>query len=294
MQDTAAHLIFDFVRGTPPPATCPLRADPDLGLFRGVVSDAADIRTRLAAGQFGGAKVRTAGLPLGVHPGLANPATAAPLTEAMKALLERRIAHAHLNSMAMMGLPAGQHAPWIFLSMRLDPAGAGQFDPVPGPTLDGSQFAMMLQPVGQTPRVAPTPHPNNLEPITCMNAAFGPAALPIASRRGRSTSDIFGDGPQDPAKVRAIVNLVADPTRSHFFNTDCISCHTETRRDMELLHLTSSPGLSPGVMPQSPYNVRNFGWSPPSGGVSQSTATRRAAAETNAVVTWVNAHMLPR
>ena len=61
---------------------------------------------------------------------------------------------------------------------------------------------------------------------------------------------------------------------------------------MDTLGMTSSPGLSTDVLPNGQYNVRNFGWSPPIEGPVRGTATRRTAAETNAVVTWVNANML--
>ncbi|HEY2751551.1 hypothetical protein [Phenylobacterium sp.] len=287
--DTAAHLIFDFATPSPTSA-CPIHMTPDLAALKGIVSDVATLRTALAAGQFGNTKISTASLPLGVHPGLANAATAPMLVAEMKAMLQKRLAPQRLNSMAVMGLPPGKGAPWIFLSMSRSPPVTGQFVPVPGPALDGTQFAMMLTPLAQTPRVAPAPHSNNLASITCANGAFGPAALPVASRHGSSTAEILTPGAPDLAKTKAITDLVADPKRSHFFNTDCISCHTETRRAMEVLSLTSSPGLSADVMPNGPYDVRNFGWS--IDGSLRASATRRTAAETAAVVAWLNANML--
>ena len=294
VQDLAAHLIFDFVAvpDPAPSAACPLlHATPDLVTFKGVVADAAALRTALASGQFAATPVVTAGLPLGVHPGLANTATRAAVTQQMKALLQSHLSPVRMNAMAMMGLPTPAAAPWIFLSMQRNQTGA--FTPVLGPTLDGTQFAMELTPAGQSPRVVPTPHPNNLAPITCFSGAFGPAASPVASRQGHSTSEVFATGTQDPAAVQAATDLVADPTKSHFFNTDCVSCHTETRRQMDLLKITSAPGLSPDVMPNSQYNVRNFGWSPPSAPKPiRATATRRTANETASVVAWLNANLL--
>ena len=91
-------------------------------------------------------------------------------------------------------------------------------------------------------------------------------------------------------QVKAVVDLIADPTRSHFFNTDCVSCHTETRRAMEVLQVTSFPGLSPDVNPNGPYDIRNFGWS--IDGALKPSAARRPAAETAAVLNWLNANML--
>src|SRR5258707_3840606 len=99
--------------------------------------------------------------------------------------------------MAIAGLPAGAHAPWIFLSMVEVPAGLdpalpnGGFVPVHGPTLDGQQFAQMLEPVGTAPRVVPAPNTNNLNPITCKNAAVSAASLPIPKPSGVSTTELF-------------------------------------------------------------------------------------------------------
>jgi glutamine---fructose-6-phosphate transaminase (isomerizing) len=61
------------------------------------------------------------------------------------------------------------------------------------------------------------------------------------------------------------LDLIADPSRSHFFNTDCVSCHTETRRAMELLKVKDILGINSAVLPNGSWNVRNFGWSPAEG-----------------------------
>ena len=297
VQDVTAHLIFDFVV-TDTPANllaCPLHAAPDLVALKGIVADAAALRDSLAAGQFGGAKVVTAGQPLGVHPGLANPTTAPLLTAQMKALLQKRLSPTRLSSMAVMSVPTPGSAPWIFLSMLRD-AQSGRFNPVPGPTLDGLQFAMALTPVGQSPRVTPQPHTNNQAPITCAsNIPFPPplpAPAPVQARKGVATADVFANPALDDATTKAILDRIANPTQSHFFNTDCVSCHTETRRAMEGLHVTSAPGLSSSVMPNGPWNVRNFGWSPQIEGPVQGTVTRRTANETAAVLAWINANAL--
>ena len=110
------------------------------------------------------------------------------LMKEMKAFHERHISSARLSAMAIMGVPAGLPAPWIFLSMLNLPAGA---IPVPGPALDGQQFAQMLAPMGTTPGVVPEPHPNNLNPTTCKNAAVSPNRLPTGLRKGSSTAPTF-------------------------------------------------------------------------------------------------------
>ena len=300
VHDIAGHLIFAFVTGSAPPATagCFPRPIPDLVAFKQIVAELADLRTKLGNGGLGADKVSTAGLPLGVHPGLTDATTADNLRAEMIGFLERHLSGQRLTAMAIMGLPADAPSPWIFLSMLNVPPGAvpslpaGGFIPVHGPTLDGSEFAQMLNPVGTLPRVVPLPHTNNLNPITCSNAAAPVAGPPVATRRGVTTATLFGATPPTAATAKRVTDLIADPTRSHFFNTDCTSCHTETRRAMELLNVKQFPGLDSAVLPNGPWNVRNFGWSPPIEGPVQATATRRSAAETAAVVKFINAEML--
>ena len=296
--DIAGHLIFDFLTGVDAPAQpgCFPRLQPDLATLRTIAGELAALRTKLGNGDLGGTKVATAGVPLGVHPGLANAATAAALRQEMKAFLERHISADRLNSMAIMGLPSGARAPWMFLAMQnLHPGQVaalpnGGVVPVHGPTLDGTQFAQMLAPANASPRVVPTPHTNNLNPITCQHAALA-APQSVAERSGSSTSEVFA-GSTAPDKTKDILDRIADPTRSHFFNTDCVSCHTETRRAMELLNVTTVAGIDSNVLPNGPWNVRNFGWSPPSEGPLRGTVTRRTAAETSAVLAFINAQLL--
>jgi hypothetical protein len=228
---------------------------------------------------------------LGIHPGLADPATASSVRNEILALLERHISAERLGSMAIAGLPANAPAPWIFLSILGDRA--GHFGPAHGPTLDGDQqFAQMLNPAGTSPRVVPEPHTNNLNPITCKNAAVSPTSLPIAERRGVSTSTAFSTPTISTDQTKQILDTIADPTKSFFFNTDCISCHTETRRAMDLLKVTNIPGINAAALTHGQWDVRNFGWSPTTNGPAQATVTRRTAAETAAVVNFINSGKL--
>ncbi len=297
VQDIAAHLIFGFTQASQdPPANpgCLPRPKPDLMAFRRIVDEIATLRTKLAHGDFG-APVVTAGADLGVHPGLRNKATAAALRQEMLAFLERHVSPQNLTAMAVMGLPANASAPWMFVSMLGVPAGVspdapqGGYIGVRSPMLDGVRFAEALTPIGDDPRVTPTPHGNNQAPITCRSAMMGPAALPVASRQGVATAEIFANDAMPAAKVQSILARIDNPTSSHFFNTDCVSCHTETRLGMERLGMTQVAGIDPSAMPNGPYNVRNFGWSPPiKGPPSRATVTRRTAAETKAVVDFIN------
>jgi len=294
--DIAGHLIFDFITGTPdPPAQtdCFPRFVADMNAFNSIVTDAAALRTKLSSGQLGAHAVITAGAPIGVHPGLADPATANSVHNEMLALLERHLTAQRLGSMAVAGLPAAAPAPWIFLSMLGDHA--GHFGPAHGPTLDGNlQVAQMLTPAGTNPRVVPEPHTNNLNPINCKNAAVSATSLPIAQRNGVATSAVFVTPALSADQAKQILDTIADPTKSFFFNTDCVSCHSETRRTMELLNVTAIPGINPAALPGGTWDVRNFGWGNAGKAGMQPTVTRRTANETAAVVTFINSQMLQK
>lgn len=297
VDDIAGHLIFDFLIGVDPPPQdaqgaqedCLLRPKPDHDKLNAIVADLAALRTKLSNGQLGADKVSTAGLPLGVHPGLTHATTAGNFRQEIKAFLERYISAQRLDAMAIAGLPAGQPEPWIFLSMRNV---SGTVFAVPGPTLDGIQLAQMLERSGPGFAVIPAPHTNNLNPITCSNAAVSATSMPIPKRRGDATADVFASPGPPLDKTKEILDVIAEPTKSHFFNTDCVSCHTETQRTITVLKPANIPGIDPAALPKNAWNVRNFGWSP-AGGL-QATVTRRTAAETAAVLEFINSQVLPK
>ena len=301
--DIAGHLIFDFITATPAaPAQpdCLPRQSPDNDAFNSVVFDLVAVRNKLRDGQLGTSKINTTGVPLGIHPGLLDLTTATNLRGEIITFLQKHISADRLDAMAIAGLPSGAPAPWIFLSMVKVPAGVvpalpnGGFAPVHGPTLDGNQqFAQMLQPFGTNPRVVPDPHTNNLNPITCKNATVSPSSLPIADRNGVATAELFAPSPPSPDRARQILDVIADPSKSHFFNTDCVSCHTESRRAMDLQNLKDIPGINPANLPNGQWNIRNFGWSPSNKG-AQATITRRTANETASVVDFVNSEVLAK
>jgi mono/diheme cytochrome c family protein len=301
--DIAGHLIFNFTLAKlddPAQPGCLQRPQPDLEKFSEIVADVAALRTKLSAGQLGAHPVVTAGAPLGVHPGLSDPTTATNLRQAMKSLIEKYISAERLQAMAIAGVPAGAAKPWIFLSIQEVPPGVdpalpnGGFDPVHGPTLDGTQFAQLFQAAGTTPRVLPEPHSNNLNPITCKNAAVPTANIPIAERSGFATAELFAAPPPAADKSKEILDVIADPSKSHFFNTDCVSCHTETRRTMELLNVTAIPGINSAALPGGQWDVRNFGWGNAGKAGMQATVTRRTANETAAVITFINSQVLSK
>jgi hypothetical protein len=101
---------------------------------------------------------------------------------------------------------------------------------------------------------------------------------------------------QPPAanRTKEILDLISDPARSHFFNTDCVSCHTETRRAIGLLQVQSFDGIDSTALPPGDWTVRNFGWSSALDGPIRATVTKRTAAETAAVVAFINSQVLGR
>jgi len=200
----------------------------------------------------------------------------------MKALLERHLASGRLDAMAVVGTPAATQAPWIFVSMLNN---NGTFVAVRRPTLDGTRTAIAFNPKGSQTRVVPMPRTNNGRAATCESAELGPTALPLAQRQGVSTADLFAKKSPTPDELGAVTATIADPLRSQFFNTDCVSCHTETRLIMSQF---KPVGIDPTVLPASDWVVRNFGWAPTSEG-GKPTATRRTEAETHAIVEFLNA-----
>src|SRR5262249_44525050 len=110
-------------------------------------------------------------------------------------------------------------------------------------------------------------------------------SAPVEGTRKRSNVSAA-----EVAAVSKILDLIADPTRSHFFNTDCASCHTDTRRGMVKI---GSPfkGIDVVALPQSNYNVRNLGWfsSTAVRGPAVPTATRRVRTETEEGLRCINA-----
>jgi hypothetical protein len=308
--DTTAHLIFSFAREEllpPSKPGCFPRPVPDLVAFKQIVAEVAALRSKLRDGQLGSNRIVTAGKALGVHPGLVDQTTASNVRAEMKAILERHLSPRRLGQMAIMALPPDDAPePWIFLAMQflppqfLPPPVAAQmpnggFVPVHNPTLDGKQFAQLLRPEGAKPRVVPEPHTNNLAPITCVNAAVPANGPPIPKRKGVATADLptgIQKTAAGKAKVLSVLNTIADPNKSHFFNTDCVSCHTETRRALELLLPRDIPKIAAAPLPNGSWNVRNFGWSPLSEGDVGGTVSRRTTAETKAVVDFINAKLL--
>jgi hypothetical protein len=330
VHDIAAHLVFEFNNGmhkAPAQAGCMPRPQPDVDLTNEVVRDLVELRSKLGENA-------TDGKPLSVHPGLNNPATASTVRQAMKRLLERLLSDEHLGFMTIAAIQGDQPGQedvtkrWIFMgtaNLMVHPevpnphSHRSGFVALPAAALDGQQYAQMFSEnsVLQN-RVVPTPYANNgfdgstiPFAITCQNASNRVAGPPIDRRIGSATSDILNKrglislpapGEDDPQNetVRRILNTVADPDRSHVFNTDCVSCHTETVVFQDRFS-DPIPGIDPSALPgDNRYNMRAFGWAPQriedDGKITEfvrPTVTRRTAHETAKVVDFINRTLFP-
>jgi hypothetical protein len=74
-----------------------------------------------------------------------------------------------------------------------------------------------------------------------------------------------------------------------------VSRHTETAQPLtKNVKNFAVPGVNKAVLPKETWNVRNFGWFPSflQGGPAAATITRRAAAETASVVSFINSKLL--
>ncbi|WP_428307985.1 di-heme-cytochrome C peroxidase [Lacipirellula sp.] len=295
VHDIAAHMVYTFMESEDP-------TKPDREHFQQIVRDLDELKELVErAGE------STSGKPLGIHPGLQ--ARIPGLNEKVEDFLKKYLRAQNLTAMAIMGLDAPE--PWIFVPLA-KPKGGDHFGPIPFLPAEMISF--------RTRRgvVLPTPKVNNLNPVA--SGLQMPAV--DSERRGVSTSVLFSQPPLDldalaivskdqdgnPVMDEAIRNrdipdIVADPIRSHFFNTDCVSCHTETRRRMRLgiapgefafRQDGSPPAIDESVLPKDDWNVRNIGWFPPrrpiGGGPTVATVTQRTANETAEVVDFIERH----
>ncbi|MCY1308179.1 hypothetical protein D9M70_581680 [compost metagenome] len=90
-----------------------------------------------------------------------------------------------------------------------------------------------------------------------------------------------------PQRIAEVTEIIADPAKSHFFNTDCVSCHTETRLLLGKVSSAVIAGVDASVLPETQWNVRNFGWGAEFDRMKP-TVTRRTATETEEVVKAAN------
>lgn len=286
--DVAAHLIFSYMTGANAAAELgcfprPIRNDAKV---KDIAVDLAAIKKRLASGAVGGVKIDTGDNELGIHPALKEARSRKAFRAEVLAFLNRYLPQGQPSSMAIAGIPLPAPEPWIFVAMQGVP---GTFIPVRSPALNGTQIAQMLSFVDDK-RIQPDPLPNNGNGITCKHAAL-PPPKPVEGSQGVATAELFVESPVPAvARVREIVDIIGDPEKSHFFNTDCLSCHTDTRLGLKYLGEDAFPGVEKDVLPKDPWNVRNFGWFPDEG----ATATNRTLQEAKESAAFFNAAVLKR
>lgn len=245
VHDFAAHLVFGYFTGT-----APFKADE--AKMAEIIRDLGDLKAASPA--------PTAG-PLGVHPGLKT--RNAAFTAKVTAFIAKWTAPSKgpLAAISFMGVETPE--PWIFFALK--PAAGGKFVAAPQPTL-GKSHAQMIS-------------------FRDGNAEIQPLSTGVntgAAGKIVSTAPLFDDtlaaNLDEPAAAglpqpqrKDIPNYVANPKFTHVFNTDCVSCHTEsTRRELRSLSDYAGPflyaradgisGVDPAVVPRNDWNVRNFGW----------------------------------
>lgn len=315
IRDEALHLVYTFGSNDPGvEPVCRFRSTPeqsDIDDFQAALDALGAIRDELA-----GMGVVTAGKPLGVHPAFDNPNAAKVLTARLATFLETHLNIDRLSAVSIAGLPKSAPEPWIFLALNRKGDG---FEPVPGPAIaqpndpgTPGNFQQMLSFLTdpQNGAVVPPGLTRNQLPVDCLaNFIFPAAGMPQpGTADGVSTSTLFGSGNNSPKKAAEIARIVADPAKSHFFNTDCVSCHTETRRELDAAsnqnsvaeQIAEKEQIALEDLPRSPdgmgtrfdrWNVRAFGWFPgfpATNGRAHATVVRRTARETAEVVACFN------
>ncbi len=279
VHDFTAHLVYSFVSGTAEPGVPngPPRIVPDKVKFREIVNDLKDLKAAAEA-----ASTPTVG-PLSIHPGLK--ANIPGFSDQVKSVIQKHLSRSNMSGVAFMGIQAAE--PWIFFSMTSRSDGIALFaDPA-----FGGKTAQMLNFSGGT-SVMPQPTTKNIDPTKGVSTAL----LFDGDVAGRLTQPVFA-GVDRPVH-NDIPDIIANPRISHFFNTDCVSCHSESSRRKVLniaapdatFKFQAPPGVSgvdPALLPQSQWNVRNFGWFP-RGGTVMATISQRTANEAAETVDFVN------
>ncbi|HEV7279200.1 MAG TPA: hypothetical protein VGN57_03215 [Pirellulaceae bacterium] len=195
-----------------------------------------------------------------------------------------------------MGIRAPE--PWIFfVTVRMN-----GFKPVPLKSLGREKAHMISFLAG--PSIVPAPSNTNLGNAGVSTRDLFPRdGEPVDLDRVVVPADQSPD--MKDVKVRDIPAIIAHPQKSSVANTDCVSCHTETTRRMQLgipygesrfefgggtSNLDDSL-LARGNDLQINWNLRNFGWFPQD--VFQSlqpiaTATHRTANEAADSAEFIN------
>ncbi|MEM9540271.1 MAG: C-type lectin domain-containing protein [Cyanobacteria bacterium P01_E01_bin.42] len=287
--DYAAHLSYSFTRN----------GQPDLQKFREIVADLQRIKADLQA-----RGVNTTGVPLGIHPGL-NPSFIDLTTNQLRDLLRTHLSQDRLTRVTFVGIKNNLAEPWIFLS-TVQRNGVFQAEPIPTLGTTKFPFAQMffnLEKPGQKVRpfgASPT-NWNNFQGVNTSRLFEIRAADENTNQNFRN--QVFLQQlaiPGTSVRLQDIPDIIANPKKANFNNTDCFSCHSESARRGDL-HIRDSvfryqlpigiSGVDRARLPRNDWNVRAFGWFP-SGGNTVATVVQRTANEAAEVVDFVNKQFL--
>jgi hypothetical protein len=295
VHDTAVHVVYSFLKAKDP--TNPRVNVPDNVKFKDILADVRKLKSFCEA-----AGVTTNNLPLGVHPGFSQ---AVPnLRQEVLDFLGKHLSSDKLSAMALMGVQS-EAEPWLFLA--LGPDAAGDFGPMPL----NAPFAkpQMLDfrgggAVAPTPIVNNRPQPGRSIPSgVSTNSLFKTVSLSQLAVIGKD--DLGNLITDSQVKNSDIPDVIANPTMANFFNTDCVSCHTESQR-RSVLALSSGtfafqskgriPPIATDAVATQKWNVRNFGWFPDffNNKVATATVTQRTANETAEVLEFIEANFAER
>ncbi|MEM6450336.1 MAG: hypothetical protein AAF703_08490 [Cyanobacteria bacterium P01_D01_bin.105] len=278
VHDYTAHLVYDFVKGR-----SGRKFIPDEAKFADIVNDFKDLKLTMAE-----RGISTNGLSLGVHPGFNDGSFV--FEDALKEVLKKHLSPKRLSGVAFMGLEPPE--PWIFFAMNKDK--------------NGRLVRFTVPPLGN-------------EQAQMLSFAEGDTVFPVAQKatnskgqHGVSTASLFEGKPlstkADSSKARPVFqdipDIIANPQTAHFFNTDCVSCHSESARRQALnistkdvrfqyQHPLNISGVNKAFLPNHPWNVRNFGWFPNFfTGETVDTVTMRTANETAEAAEFINREYL--
>lgn len=205
VHDYTAHLVYNFTKGNRRPAV------PDKEKFTEIVNDLKRLKANLAA-----SGTSTAGKTLGVHPGFEG-RNGQTFRNALKTFIKKHVAEENLAGVSFMGLEPPE--PWIFSAMVKQ---NGSFAQIPAPTLGGNKAQMLS--FRDDKHVSPAPAPENLGNAKGISTTL----LFKQDMENKLSSPVFAN--QARPRFQEIPDIIANPERAHFFNTDCVSCHSESAR----------------------------------------------------------------
>jgi hypothetical protein len=207
---------------------------------------------------------------LQVNKGLANKVPG--YAKKIEAFLSKHIPKGELNFIAFMGL-APRPEPWIFFSM-----------------LTGEKFQILSTMDSDSTAGKPIRKNTNWKD----GASVSTAILYQMKDSTDPRLDSLAISKKQIPLNKDIPNIIANPDFCNVFNTDCISCHSEsTRRSLLGLEenvnykFSSENLVKKELLPTGIYNVRNFGWFGNVTDMAKPIISMRTANETANVLEYI-------